>query len=110
MFQIIIVGSLSEFIHNHLKDGSDSDIDGVESCTEIQNIKQLLIWWLDISSPLNILQYIFDYELQIVFPNISVALRLLLTIPVTIASCENILAIYYGYNERLLDSLAILSI
>lgn len=75
-------------LHNHLKDGSDSDIDGVELCTEIVNIKQLLISCLDVSSPLNILQYIFDYELQDIFPNLWIALRLLLTLPVTVASGE----------------------
>ncbi|KAL4123351.1 hypothetical protein QTP88_015547 [Uroleucon formosanum] len=73
-------------LHNYLKDGSDSDIDGVELCTEIVNVKQLLISCLDVSSPLNILQYIFDYELQDIFPNLWIALRLLLTLPVTVAS------------------------
>lgn len=65
-------------LQNHHKDGSDSDIDGVELCTEIVNIKQLLISCLDVSSPiniLNILQYIFDYELQDIFPNLWIALR-----------------------------------
>ncbi|XP_025198869.1 zinc finger MYM-type protein 1-like [Melanaphis sacchari] len=105
-------------LHNHLKDGSDSDIDGVELCTEIVNIKQLLISCLDVSSPLNILQYIFDYELQDIFPNLWIALRLLLTLPVTVASGERSfskLKLIKTYlrstmaNERLV-SLSVLSI
>jgi len=52
------------------------------------NIKHLLISCLDVSSPLNILQYIFDYELQDIFPNLWIALRLLLTLSVTVASGE----------------------
>ncbi|XP_060878932.1 uncharacterized protein LOC132951183 [Metopolophium dirhodum] len=105
-------------LHNHLKDGSDSDIDGVELCTEILNIKQLLISCLDISSPLNILQYIFDYELQDIFPNLWISLRLLLTLSVTVASGERSfskLKLIKTYlrstmaNERLV-SLSVLSI
>lgn len=105
-------------LHNHLKDGSDSDIDGVELCTEIVNIKQLLISCLDVSSPLNILQHIFDYELQDIFSNLWIALRLLLTLPVTVASGEQSfskLKLIKTYlrstmaNERLV-SLSVLSI
>ncbi|KAL4119436.1 hypothetical protein QTP88_012245 [Uroleucon formosanum] len=105
-------------LHNHLKDGSDSDIDGVELCTEIVNVKQLLISCLDVSSPLNILQYIFDYELQDIFPNLWIALRLLLMLPVTVASGERsfskfkLIKTYLRStmaNERLV-SLSVLSI
>lgn len=30
-------------LQNHLKNGSESDFDAVELCTEIKNMKQLLI-------------------------------------------------------------------
>lgn len=82
------------------------------------NIKQLLISCLDVSSPLNILQHIFDYELQDIFPNLWIALRLLLTLPVTVASGERSfskLKLIKTYlrstmaNERLV-SLSVLSI
>lgn len=36
-------------LHNHFKNRTDYDIDGVKLCTEIQNIKQILISCLDIS-------------------------------------------------------------
>ncbi|XP_050066053.1 uncharacterized protein LOC126555133 [Aphis gossypii] len=81
-------------LHNHLKDGSDSDIDGVELCTEIVNIKQLLISCF------------------------YIALRLLLTLPMTVASGERSfskLKLIKTYlqstmaNERLV-SLSVLSI
>lgn len=38
--------------------------------------------------PLNVLQYIFDYELHDTFTNLWVALRLLLTILIMVANYE----------------------
>lgn len=67
-------------------------IDGVELCTEIQNINFVLGYLLytstiNIALYINILQCIFDYEFQNMFPNLCrIVLRLLLTIPATVAS------------------------
>jgi hypothetical protein len=39
-------------------------------------------------SPLELLKFIHSYSLADVYPNIEIALRLYLTLPVTVASCE----------------------
>ena len=42
----------------------------------------------DYTTPLNILNYLFSNSLVSVFPNLSTALRIYLTLPVTVAHSE----------------------
>lgn len=52
------------------------------------NFKHQLIKDIESASPLHILQALHDFELIDSYPNINIALRIFLTIPVTSASCE----------------------
>jgi hypothetical protein len=69
-----------------LTDGDDSDISRTELCYEIQSVETFLSD--DVNSPLKILQYLKTNGLQNALPNLWIASKILLTIPVTIAECE----------------------
>lgn len=69
----------------------ENDLNTYEFCTEIESFKfqaPALIEDIESASPLNILQALHDFELIDSYPNINIALRIFLTIPVTSASCE----------------------
>lgn len=70
------------------KDGRliESDIDAVGLCSELKAISHHLID--SISSPEEVLNYIYQHNLENGFPNICVALRILLTMPLSVASAE----------------------
>lgn len=68
-----------------LSDGDKSDISGNELKQEILNIRNLVN---DYGEPLRVLQQIYEYKWQDIFPNLWTALRIFLTIPVTVASGE----------------------
>lgn len=69
------------------------------------------------ATQLDLLKYIHQYTLQDFYPNLEVALRIFLTIPVTTATCEmsfNKLKIIKNYlrstmNQNRLTSMAILN-
>ena len=73
-------------LENALSFGGKSDINGQELCSEIQHLVKMLPD--KVSSPLETLQFLHDGDIQDVFPNTWVGLRLLLTLPVTVASGE----------------------
>ena len=60
-----------------------SNIDGLDLFSELKVLKEVL--QINEKSPINVLKYIKRLES---FPNTCIAFRILLTIPVTIASAE----------------------
>lgn len=91
------------------------DIDAIELDTEIENISVFLE---DELGAFDVLQFILKNELTTTFPNLTISLRILLTLPVTVAAGERSfskLKLIKNYlrssmcQERL-NSLAILSI
>ena len=67
-------------------DCSNNDIDGTALFDELKILCNVLPD--SVSSPLQVLRRLHDSHLNEVLPNVSVALRILLTIPVTVASGE----------------------
>ena len=63
-----------------------SDIDGLTLFDELRTMCNILPD--TVKSPLDILRYVHANHLHELFPNVSVALRILLTVPVTVASGE----------------------
>ncbi|XP_069460610.1 zinc finger MYM-type protein 1-like [Ambystoma mexicanum] len=103
-------------LHQSLKHGESSDINGMDLHVELENIRYMLP--RGTVTPLPVLQYIHDANLKNIFPNVWISLKILLTLPVTVASGERSfskLKLIKTYlrstmaNERL-TSLAILSI
>lgn len=67
------------------------DIDGPELFIEIEKFKfqaSSLIPSFQSATQLDLLTFILQYSLQDYYPNLAVALRIFLTIPVTTASCD----------------------
>ena len=97
----------------------DTDIDGRELYNEIVDCKMLLDTRHDVlpQSPLQLLSFIVTYG-EDVFPNLRISLQILLTIAVSIASCERSfskLKIILSYlrasmGQDRLSNLALLSI
>ncbi|XP_073501348.1 zinc finger MYM-type protein 1-like [Phyllobates terribilis] len=69
-----------------LVSGTESDVNGEELAQEFYHIQSLLP--SDTINPLDVLNFINKNSLTDTFPNLWVALRILLTIPVTVASGE----------------------
>ena len=94
---------------------NDTDINGFELCDEIENF--LSINKSDINA-LDILEFIYTNELLSLFPNLSVAIRIFLTLPITVASGERSfskLKLIKNYlrstmSQERLSSLSIISI
>lgn len=63
-----------------------SDINAINLFDELKNLSTVLPD--NVSSPLEVLRYILAMRLHECFPNVSTALRVLLTVPVTVASGE----------------------
>lgn len=85
-----------ETILKHCKDlgillssNDTSDIDVFELFEEIKLFCQLAE---SNSSPSKNLEYIYSHQLQEIYPNIAIKLRIILTIPVTVASTEKSLS------------------
>jgi len=66
------------------------DLDFTEFQLEVESFKHQarVLTSSEEPSPLELLQLIHRLALNDVYPNIKIALRLLLTLPVTVASCE----------------------
>lgn len=106
-------------LHLKLKDdsSSESDIDGIDLYNEIIALK-LHFAENKSNDPQTLLQYLFTNDLISTFPNTAVALRILLTLPVSVASGERSfskLKVIKNYLrstmlQQRLSSLAIVSI
>ncbi|XP_022904574.2 zinc finger MYM-type protein 1-like [Onthophagus taurus] len=70
----------SALTHNSCK-----DIDGEDLCWELQSVSRTLP---KVMGPSEVLLFILRHDLQNSVPNIYVALRILLTLPVSVASAE----------------------
>ncbi|XP_069486304.1 zinc finger MYM-type protein 1-like [Ambystoma mexicanum] len=73
-------------LHQTLKHGESSDINGKDLYVELENIRYMLP--RGTGTPLPVLQYIHDANLKNIFPNVWISLKILLTLPVTVASGE----------------------
>ena len=91
------------------------DIDGLELSEEIWRLSEILPKKV---IPLNCLNYIFESGLTDLFPNVWIALRIMLTLPVSVASAERsfsrlkLIKTYLRSNmgQERLSGLAIISI
>jgi hypothetical protein len=67
------------------------DVDENELISEVESFKfqaESLMENLKSANPLDLLQLIHKYSLKAAYPNIEICLRIFLTLPVTVASCE----------------------
>ncbi|XP_063754676.1 uncharacterized protein LOC134874557 [Eleginops maclovinus] len=71
-------------VQKTLTEKGNSDIDGLEMVQEIINLPQLPPQ----TTALELLSFLHENRLQEVYPNLWVALRIALTLPVTVASAE----------------------
>ena len=93
----------------------ENDISALELCDEILTILPFLE---NKKKPTEVLEYIFKNDLFDTFPNISIALRILLTLPISVASGERSfskLKLIKNYlrssmSQERLNNLAIISI
>ena len=74
-------------LETSLRDGEDCDIDGLILADELDGLKSLLPS-VATKKPHQLLQYMHKNKLTDVFPNTCIVFRILLTIPVTVASGE----------------------
>lgn len=73
-------------LHNKFKDGDESyDISGEELYEELLSLKIII---KDRKQPEDLLKYLYKHNLANSFPNVATSLKLLLTIPVSVASGE----------------------
>ena len=64
------------------------DVDGNELHMELSRFVSIIRNDLRLITPTDFLQYIYKNELQELYPNVAIALRILLTTPTTVASPE----------------------
>ena len=69
-----------------LTDASGSDIDPKDLCSELQIFSNIVPD--TVSSSLDALRFIYGHGLNTAVPNVAIALRIALTIPITVASGE----------------------
>lgn len=97
---------------------ASSDIDGLALFDELKTLHNISIIPEDIDSLVELLRFLHVNCLHEVFPNVSVALRVVLTIPVTVASGERSFSklkliktfLRSSMKEDRMNSLALLSI
>lgn len=103
-------------LHLKLSEGQQSDLNGVDLANELIHLRQILP--VEYKAPKEVLQYILDTDTKEIFSNVWIALRILLTIPVTVASGERSFSklkliktyVRSTMSDERLSSLAILSI
>jgi len=66
-----------------LTDASGSDIDPKDLCSELQIFSNIVPD--TVSSSLYALRFIYDHGLNTAVPNVAIALRIALTVPITVA-------------------------
>ena len=69
----------------------ESDLNAFDFSSEIKDFKsQALSLLPDLrkATPLELLQLIHTYDLRVEYPNVEIALRIFLTLPITVATCE----------------------
>jgi len=69
----------------------DKDLNGSELCSEMECFKHqasTLMTNFKMAAPIDLLKFIHKQNLQDIYPNIEIALRIFLTIPLTTVSCE----------------------
>jgi hypothetical protein len=71
-----------------LTDGKFRDISGTELFHELKNFHAFYVTPDMPSRPLDALKYLAKFSLFDAFPNLSIALRILLTLPVSVVSGE----------------------
>lgn len=71
-------------LENYLRNGDDSDVDGLELFSELQLLRKSLPE--NLTKPVEVLDYI--KKMQVAFPNTWVTYRIILNIPVTVATAE----------------------
>lgn len=111
-----VIAGLCSDLHHALKDKESADVNDEDFCDELLYLSSLLP--PDCSTPVNVLQFILNHNLQDNFLNTWVALRILLTLPVSVATAERsfsklkLLKTYLRSSmaDERLSSLAILSI
>ena len=99
-----------------LRHGDELDLHGAELSEELKQVRHMIPH--DKSDPLSVFQFLKDVSAIDLFPNLWVALRILLTLPVSVASGERSfskLKIIKNYlrssmTDERLTSLSILSI
>lgn len=99
-----------------LSDGDDHDIDAVELYEELKMLAP--VYDADQDDVVSVLKYIVKNSLKDVYPNVNIVLRIICTIPVTVASAERSfskLKLIKTYlrstmTQNRLSSLALLSI
>lgn len=72
-------------LHNKYKDGESCDINGGELYEELISLKIIV---KERKQPQELIKYLYKYNLQNSFPNLATSLKLLLTIPISVASGE----------------------
>lgn len=73
-------------LQNALSDGSHKDVEGYQLYQELTLLQTILP--STAKTPLEVLKYLMKNELTQNFPNVSVAMRIVLTLPVTVATAE----------------------
>lgn len=81
---LILSASVSDDSHQ-LETQSESDIEELNLFTELKSLAHVSP---DNGTPLEVIRFIYDSRLQDVFPNVTTALRIILTVPITVASAE----------------------
>nr|XP_047132570.1 LOW QUALITY PROTEIN: zinc finger MYM-type protein 1-like [Hydra vulgaris] len=77
------------FLQSKLTVNLKSDINGILLCDELMSIKPFLSEMVkDKITPIIVLNFIKQHKMQDLYPNTWIAMRILLTIPVTVASGE----------------------
>ncbi|XP_065678510.1 uncharacterized protein LOC136093430 [Hydra vulgaris] len=72
-------------LHLLLTDNGKRDIDSLELCEEIINLSAVLPSQME---PLEILNYLHENNITTILPNLFICLRILFTLPVSVASGE----------------------
>lgn len=77
-------------LNDQNKDKTECDLNGIDLCNEIEIVRSL--YSKKDSCPLEILTFINDKKLQDTLPNLWVALRIMMTIPVTTQAAREVSA------------------